>query len=215
MTGQLETSMEDLLPRLVALAGQGRRLVAIAGPPGSGKSTLGEALCLALNADQPGLAAVVPMDGFHFDDAVLRARGTLSRKGAPFTFDVGGLHALLARLRANAEPEIAVPVFDRELELARAGARLIPATTPLLLVEGNYLLLDDPPWAGLRPMFDLTIRLEVPRPELIRRLLSRWLDLGMSRDDAEAKVFGNDALNADLVRERSATADITLDQSTR
>jgi len=213
MTGYDQATIDGLLSRLRALALQGRRLVAVAGPPGSGKSTLCDLLVQAMNDRQPGIAAVVPMDGFHFDDAVLRARGTLDRKGAPHTFDVGGLAAMLARLRANAEEEIAVPVFDRNLEIARAGARLIPSTTPLLLIEGNYLLLDRQPWLDLKPCFDLTIRLEVPRAELERRLLGRWLGLGLRSAEAEAKALGNDLPNADLVAASSRPADITLEQA--
>ena len=148
----------------------------------------------------------------HYDDAVLRERGMLARKGAPQTFDVGGLRALLTRLRANLEDQIAVPVFDRDLEISRAGGRLIAASTPLLLVEGNYLLLDQQPWSGLRPIFDLTIRLDVPRAELERRLLTRWLDQGMTPPEAKAKAFGNDLPNADLVLAHSQVADITLTQ---
>jgi len=211
MTGYDQATIDGLLSRLGTLA-QRRRLVAVAGPPGSGKSTLCDQLVQALNDRQPGIAAVVPMDGFHFDDAVLRARGTLDRKGAPHTFDVGGLAAMLARLRANTEEEIAVPVFDRDLEIARAGARLIPASTPLLLIEGNYLLLDRQPWFQLKPCFDLTIRLEVPRAELERRLLDRWLGLGLAPEVAMAKALGNDLPNADLVASSSRPADITLRQ---
>lgn len=205
--------MDDLLPRLRDLATGGRRLVAIAGPPASGKSTLATALAQALNLATPGMAAVVAMDGFHYDDAVLRERGTLARKGAPFTFDVGGFAALLQRLRLNAEAEIAVPVFDRDLEIARAGARLIPQTTPLLLVEGNYLLLDTPPWSALRPLFDLTIALHVDAATLERRLIDRWLAQGMSAPQAEAKARGNDLPNAKTVLRDSVAADVTLTQT--
>ncbi len=206
-----DARIESLLPRLAALAAQGRRLVAIAGAPGSGKSTLAEALAQTLNDRSPGRCAVLPMDGFHFDDAVLQDMGTLARKGAPFTFDVDGLDALLARLRANDADQVAVPVFDRHLEIARAGARLIFRETPLLLVEGNYLLLDQPPWAALARHFDLTIRLDVPMPELRRRLVARWLHMGFSHADAEARALTNDLPNAETALSHSRASDIILD----
>lgn len=124
---------------------ESRTIVAIAGAPGSGKSTLAEALVDGLNARDPGRAALLPMDGFHFDDRVLDALGRRARKGAPDTFDVGGLDHALARLGARDEAFVAVPVFDRGIEIARAGARLIPAETPVIVAEGNYLLLAEPP----------------------------------------------------------------------
>jgi pantothenate kinase len=205
-----ESLTDELVTRLVGLASQGRRLVAIAGAPGSGKSTFNCELCKRLNARSSGLAAAVQMDGFHYDDAVLRSRGTLARKGAPFTFDVGGLRVLLERLRANREAEIAVPVFDRELEVSRAGARLISQAVPLILVEGNYLLLDEAPWRELRPLFDLTIALVVPGEELERRLIDRWIGLGLDRSAAEERARNNDLENARRVLSHSAPADIAL-----
>jgi pantothenate kinase len=207
---QIESLTNDLVTRLVSLASQGRRLVAIAGAPGSGKSTFTGELCNRLNARSSGLAAAVQMDGFHYDDAVLRSQGTLSRKGAPFTFDVGGLRALLERLRVNQEAEIAVPVFDRELEVSRAGARLIPQAVPLILVEGNYLLLDEAPWRELRPLFDLTVALVVPMEELERRLIDRWIGLGFERGAAEERARSNDLENARRVLAHGAPADVEL-----
>ena len=130
--------------------GAGRRLVAIAGAPGSGKSTLAERLVEDLNAAAPATAAVLPMDGYHYDDAVLIARGLRARKGAPDTFDVAGFGYMLARLKRNDEPEVAVPVFDRDLEISRGSARMIPQEVRVLVVEGNYLLLDRAPWSALR-----------------------------------------------------------------
>ncbi|MGL6208539.1 MAG: nucleoside/nucleotide kinase family protein, partial [Paracoccaceae bacterium] len=113
-------------------AGQGRFLTALAGPPGAGKSTLAARLVRSLG---PG-AKVVPMDGFHYDDRVLLARGARHRKGAPDTFDVQGFLHLLRRLRT--EDEVAIPLFDRDLEISRAGADIVTATDRLLVVEGNY-----------------------------------------------------------------------------
>jgi pantothenate kinase len=181
-----------------------RTIVALAGPPGAGKSTMSETLLAALPA---GAAALVPMDGFHFDNAVLDAMGLRRRKGAPESFDCAGLAATLRRIRAG-EGDVAVPVFDRKADLARAGAAIIPAEARIILVEGNYLLLDRAPWSGLAPLYDLTIVIDVPIAELERRLIARWTDLGRDAVAARAWVEGNDLPNARLVIENSRRADV-------
>jgi pantothenate kinase len=185
-----------------------RFMVAIAGAPGSGKSTLAGKLRDALNAAEES-AVVVPMDGFHFDDVVLNARGQRSRKGAPFTFDVAGFEVTLRRIRAR-EPAVAIPVFDRSLELSRAAADIVEAETRFILIEGNYLLLDQTPWTGLRQYFDLTIYLDVPYAELERRLIDRWLGHGFDMAYARNWIASNDGPNVQTVLEDSAGADITL-----
>jgi pantothenate kinase len=204
------TDVCGLADRLATLAAErgGRIIAALAGPPGAGKSTVAEAVALRLNMDRAGFCAVLPMDGFHFDDAVLEPRGWRPRKGAPHTFDVGGLRALLGRLRANAEDEIAVPVFDRRLEIARAGARLIPRETPVVLVEGNYLLLRAEPWASLRPFFDLTVAIAADEATLARRLTARWAALPAA--EARGKVEQNDLPNARTVLRESIAPDLTI-----
>ena len=195
---------QDLLARITALAGQAtdgdRVLVAIAGPPGSGKSTLAAALADAL----PG-AALVPMDGFHLDNRLLDARGLRARKGSPDSFDADGFAALMARLRAPGE--VIYPVFDRDRDLAIAGAGVVTARTRIVLVEGNYLLLDRAPWDGLR--WDLSVSLSVPMAELERRLTARWRGLGRDRA-AIAAHLANDLANARLVLDASRAADVTL-----
>ena len=194
-----------LAAALAAAQGPARRLVAVAGPPGSGKSTYADRLHAAL---VPAVAAeVLPMDGYHYDDAVLEARGDRPRKGAPHTFDVDGFAAMLARLRADTCRPVAVPVFDRAIEIARAGARIIPAATRLILVEGNYLLLDDPDWAALRAHFDATVFLRVPEPTLAARLADRWQGYGLDAATIRAKIEENDLPNARLVNARSVAAD--------
>lgn len=191
---------------------QGRRiLVAIAGPPGAGKSTFVETMAASLNRQSPGIADILAMDGYHFDDRVLEARQHRPRKGAPFTFDVGGLKVMLERLRADRGEDIAVPVFDRTIEIARAGAHIIEAGVRIVLVEGNYLLLDDPAWRPLQPLFDVTVMLCVSEAVLFERLESRWIGFGMDRAARREKIEGNDAPNVRLVLGHSRPADYVVD----
>lgn len=189
-----------------ALAGD-RVILVLAGAPGSGKSTLADKLVSRLNARQAGLAIVLPMDGYHYDDLHLVPAGLRPRKGAPQTFDVGGLFHTLKRLRARDEPEVAVPVFDRQIEIARAGARLIPAEVPVIVVEGNWLLLDQAPWDRLRPLFDITVLVDVPEHILRARLRGRWERLGLSEPEIAAKLEENDLPNGRLVRDGSVAPD--------
>ena len=154
-------------------------------------------------------AAVLPMDGFHFDDAILSERGLASRKGSPPTFDAAGLEVALRRVR-DREPDVAVPVFDRSMELARAAARVITAETAVVIVEGNYLLLDEPPWRRLRDLFDLTVFLEESMGELERRLAARWAHHGREADAARQWIRTNDLPNARVVLERSGEPDIRV-----
>lgn len=202
----VEVDLDGLVDILEDRGRGARHVTAIAGPPGAGKSYIADRVVEALNAREAGSAAVFPMDGYHFDDAILEARGWRPRKGAPHTFDVGGFAAMLDRLRANAEDEIAVPVFDRSIEIARNAARFIPQGVRHLVVEGNYLLLAQRPWSELA--FDTTVFLDVPMDELKRRLLDRWKSL----EGAEriAKMEENDLPNARLVVAESRPADFVL-----
>lgn len=188
-------------------AGAGRVILALAGAPGSGKSTLAEGLVATLNSRQPGFAAVLPMDGFHYDDLHLVPAGLRPRKGAPQTFDVGGLYHTLLRLKAQDEAEVAVPVFDRKIEIARAGARLIASDVPVIVVEGNWLLLDQAPWVRLHPLWDISVLVDVPESVLRARLRARWEGLGLSEAEIAAKLDENDMPNGRLVRDSSITPD--------
>ncbi len=189
------------------LARPGRQVLAIAGAPGSGKSTLVERLAERL-ADPA--VAILPMDGFHYDDAVLHAMGRRPWKGAPDTFDVGGLRSALSRLRDPAEGAVAVPVFDRDLEISRGSARIIGPDARLILAEGNYLTLDADPWRSLRPYFDATVMIHVPEAELRRRLSQRWIGYGLPEAEIDFKLDQNDLPNGRVVAQTGGSVDYML-----
>lgn len=187
-----------------AKAAQGRFIAALAGPPGAGKSTLAAELVRLLGP----IARVVPMDGFHYDDAILIARGQRDRKGAPETFDVAGYRHLLSRLRH--EDDVAIPVFDRSLELSRGSADIVTADHRILVTEGNYLLLNETPWTDLAAFFDLTVKIDVPEAELERRLLARWAHYGKSPQAARDWIEGNDLPNIRRVTRGARPADVLI-----
>lgn len=196
---------QDLAAAIAAraqAAGEGRFVVGLAGPPGAGKSTLAARLVALLGQG----ARAVPMDGFHYDDAVLEARGPRARKGAPDTFDAAGFLHLLMRLRSEAE--LAIPLFDRALEISRAAADVVTAADRILLVEGNWLLLDEAPWNAAR--YDLTVWIDVPEAELDRRLVARWAHHGKTPEAARAWIDGNDLPNIRRAIHGSRPADLVL-----
>jgi pantothenate kinase len=201
-------SLTEIAESVIAAAeGRDRFLVALAGPPGAGKSYRSEQLCQAIEAQRPGQTVVVPMDGYHFDNAVLDPQGLLAVKGAPETFDCDGIRHDLERIRCT-DRSIAVPVFDRPLDLARAGGRLVTPAHRIVIVEGNYLLLDQGPWRALHGLFDLRVMLEVDDATLERRLVERWLTMGQDADSARRKALDKDMPNARLVKTTSITPDL-------
>jgi pantothenate kinase len=210
VSGPKQIDLAGILEVVCERGQSARSLTAIAGAPGSGKSTLAEGMVAKLNEEAPDSAAVLPMDGYHFDDHVLVPRGMRARKGAPDTFDVAGFYQMLQRLKRNEEPEIAVPVFDRDLEIARAGARLIPRSVRHLIVEGNYLLLDRPGWSSLRQLFDTTIMIAVPEAVLRQRLVERWQGYQLPPEEVTAKVETNDLPNGRLITSASAPAEFVV-----
>ena len=184
-----------------------RLVVAIAGPPAAGKSTLAAQLADSLAARSR--VAVVAQDGFHYDNAILDARGQRAVKGAPQTFDVSGFAQLLSRLKAQSTT-LAVPVFDRALDLSRNCAALVEPDDRIVLVEGNYLLVDRDPWRELAAYFDYSILLQVPLDTLRQRLVQRWLDHDHTPEQAADRAAANDLPNAEYVVAHSANADLIL-----
>ena len=187
-----------------------RTVVAIAGAPGSGKTTVSSQLHAELRNRYLISTQIVPMDGFHFDNAILQQRNLLLRKGSPTTFDVHGLESVLIRLTSMPSSDVAVPVFDRENDLSRASARAVLADTRVVLVEGNYLLLKTEPWSSLKKYFDISVVIQCDEAVLRNRLMKRWLDLNHTEEQARSKVDTNDLPNAREVISNSLIADITF-----
>jgi pantothenate kinase len=200
------TALADLI--YARLETRPRVIVALAGAPGSGKSTLAAELARRVR-DQRFRAEVVPMDGFHLDNAVLDEMGMRARKGAPETFDAAGFIHLIRRLRTG--EEVVAPLFDRARDLAIAGAQVVSADCRIVICEGNYLLFNEYPWSALVPLWDVSARLDVPMPELRARLIQRWLSLGLSRTTATRRATANDIPNAQRVIERALPADLVLE----
>jgi pantothenate kinase len=199
-----DTALGEILARYVP--GQ-RMLVAIAAAPASGKSTIAAALSDELCARGYG-ARVVPMDGFHLDNPILHTRGLLARKGSPESFDAAGFVALIKRLRS--EDEVVFPVFDRAEDRSIAGADCVIESDQIVLVEGNYLLLDQAPWSDLAPLWDFTLWLEVPFSTLEARLIARWITHGLTETAARDRAMGNDLPNAQRIIGHSRRADFVV-----
>lgn len=199
-----EVTFADLLTnaRLLAEAQPNlpgpRAILGITGPPGAGKSTLAQALWHHL----PGLAVLVSMDGFHLANSVLDAAGSRGRKGAPDTFDVAGFVNLLDRLHRPLDDIVYAPEFDRTLEESIASSIPVPRHTPLVIVEGNYLLHDGPGWDRVAGHLSESWFLAPPHGQRFQQLMARHESFGRTPEEAAHWTLGSDQANAELV-ERS------------
>ena len=182
-----------------------RRILGLMGAPGAGKSTLAQALA----TQWPKAIQIVPMDGFHLANVELERLNRKSRKGAPDTFDAFGFIALLKRLRIPAADEVVyAPSYERSLEEGVAGAIAVKPSTPLIVVEGNYLLFSDSPWNQVQALLDETWFVDVPQDLRVGRLTQRHQQFGRSAQDAADWVKHTDEPNARRIEAERAKADM-------
>src|SRR6478609_7075929 len=192
----------ELIARARELAEQGgRRILGIAGPPGGGKSTVARAVVAELGT----AARLVPMDGFHLAQSELVRLGRRDRMGAPDTFDSAGYAALLRRLKGD-EPVVYAPEFRREIEEPIAGAIAVPRDVPLVVTEGNYLLL----WPDVQPLLDECWYVETDEELRVQRLIQRHIQFGKTPEYARAWVLRSDEHNARVVAETANRADVLV-----
>jgi pantothenate kinase len=199
----VQPSESELIDRARRLADSGaRRILGIAGPPGAGKSTVAELIAAALG-DQ---AALVGMDGFHLAQAELERLGRAGRKGAPDTFDRLGYVALLRRLRESTDPVVYAPEFRRAIEEPIANAVPVPRGVPLVVTEGNYLLV----WDEVRPLLDEAWYVAPDDALRVERLIARHIAFGRPPEVAREWVLRSDERNAELVAAAAGHADLLV-----
>jgi pantothenate kinase len=201
----IELTVEDAIERASALAGAGRALLGIAGCPGAGKSTLSDAITGSVRS-----SAVVPMDGFHMLNEDLVRLGRRDRKGAPDTFDADAYVALLDRVRRQTSEVITAPRYDRAASVPIPDAIVVDPHVALVITEGNYLLVDQPPWTAVRPLLDEVWFVDVDDGVRIPRLIARHIEFGKSPDEAREWVMRSDEANAAVVATTRGRADIVV-----
>ena len=194
-------AMDALRARLVPGT---RTILGIAGAPGSGKSTFAEWIRQQFG---PGLAVVVPMDGFHLGNAIIDGTPLRQRKGAIDTFDAGGYLSMLRRLVRRDEPVVYAPEFRRTLDEPVAASIAIPADVPLVITEGNYLLAEQEPWKEVRAQLNEAWFVDTPPALRLERLVERHVSFGMDRAAAVAWATGPDEANAVLIEATRSAAD--------
>lgn len=196
---RLAAELQQLASRL---SSGGQFWLALAGGPGSGKSTLAAALKARLERS----LVVIPLDGYHLYrrelDEMENPLEAHARRGAPFTFDSKSFVDDLIKARRTSEGSF--PSFDHRAGDPVENDILLTSANQIVLVEGNYLLLDTAPWCRLRQeVFDQTWFLDVPVPECNRRAMERHVKIGLSEKQARLRVATNDSINAELVLKES------------
>jgi len=177
-------------------AASSRTIIGIVGKPGGGKSTLSKFLLKGMDST---LVSVVPMDGFHLSNKVLKELGRSDRKGAQDTFDVNGFKTLIERIKLDNVDPIYYPIFDRSIEESIAAQGVVYPSTRVVIVEGNYLMHDNDGWQEISPLLDQSWYAFLEEDIRISRLISRHIAFGKDPESAKAWAKGSDQVNAELI----------------
>ena len=187
-------------------------VVGLCGMPGSGKSSISSAVCTAVNKKlQYEAAVVVPMDGFHYYrmelDQMEDPQEAHARRGAPWTFNARAFVDRVALLRGERCAEVVrFPAFEHAKKDPEEDVVEVLGQHQVILVEGNYLLLQEPVWEELRTchLIDEFWYVDVDLEEAMERVHQRHVrENGESEEGARVRVDTNDALNARLIEQQS------------
>lgn len=217
-----EKSVEEIFIPLLKLLAEKQKeanrriLVMLAAPPAAGKSTL-LAFLKHLSETTPRVKPIttIGMDGFHrYQDYLLthtmlrdgQEVSMVSLKGAPETFDLELLAERIKKVAAGAN--CGWPEYNRMLHNPVENA--IQVTGDIVLLEGNYLLLDWPGWRNLKASADYTIRILAEEQDLRERLINRKAASGTDYEEAVKFVENSDLYNARTCLRESMEADLTL-----
>lgn len=208
------SQLEQLGERVEQLLKQKKRVVvAVAGVPGAGKSTLVERM-VAVLASCGVSSKVLPQDGYHFYREQLARFDDPSeafrRRGAPFTFDGARFVETVKRVRAG--EKVLAPLFDHAKKDPVENDICIDSLAQVIFIEGNYVGLKDEPWAELAALVDELWVIQTA-PETVReRIVRRHLAAGIAKthEEAVARADGSDWQNALYVMEHTREADATI-----
>lgn len=190
---------------------KGRLFIGITGGPASGKSTFATDLVTGVNVSRgEEVAIVAPLDGYHLPNSVLQELGMWELKGIPDTFDTQGFIDFLIRLRDYPDEVSLGPIFDRVTDEPIQEVLIIKPNHRLIVVEGNYLLYDRPPWDQAREIFAEVWYLEVLREAVVERLQVRHAKRGLQGEEIDVKINSTDMPNARLIAQTRSRADKLL-----
>ncbi|KAH9990378.1 P-loop containing nucleoside triphosphate hydrolase protein [Xylariaceae sp. FL0662B] len=200
-----------------------RALIVLAGPPGSGKTTVAAGVVRRLNSGTTSpRAAVVSMDGFHYPRAVLdtfpNVAEAYARRGAAWTFDAEAVVRMFSTLdESRKQPRdqagvIYLPSFDHAVKDPVADDISIPPSVSLVILEGNWLLYDEEPWRRISKLVDETWFIDVDRNLARDRVARRHIRSGIetSWEAAIRRAETNDVPNGEDVRRKLIKPDVTV-----
>ena len=192
-----------------------RVIVFLAGPPAVGKSTL--ALFLErLSQEYTKILSIqsLSLDGFHYCNDYLKSNNIIidgcehslyEIKGMPETYDLENFIVHLDELKCK---NIRWPIYDRNIHNPIMDKAEV--TSEIILIEGNWLLLNEEGWKKLKYLCDYSIFIECNEEVVRNRLINRKIRGGLSAEKALEFYERTDKKNVLRVMENRLPADLTL-----